>query len=269
MQVKIRDERTGKVVVHERLAEAFPRWQPQERWLFISPHDDDVLIGGGILLQRALEEGVDVHVLVTTDGAQGYCDLSLRDSIVEVRREETALAYRAIGVHQVHLLDFPDGSLHLFKGRRRAQDGDPGMIEGYTGLQNALTFFYRKLLPSRVFLMSLNDYHPDHKVVHEEAIISLFHAHNPIWAELGPPTGGFPRVYELAAYGDFVALPSIRVEGTKELKERKLRALDLFVSQKEIIASLVSILRERPAVEYVREYGFKLYDPAVYEAFFS
>ena len=56
------------------LASVSRHWkQSEERFLFISPHDDDVVIGGGLMIQSALKEGVPVHVAVVTDGSMGYC----------------------------------------------------------------------------------------------------------------------------------------------------------------------------------------------------
>jgi len=51
-------------------------WQgKKERFLFISPHDDDVVLGGGLLLQLARMEDVPVHIIIVTDGAMGYCSI--------------------------------------------------------------------------------------------------------------------------------------------------------------------------------------------------
>ena len=41
-------------------------------WLFVSPHDDDLAIGAGLLMQAAGQAGVDVQCLIVTDGCLGY-----------------------------------------------------------------------------------------------------------------------------------------------------------------------------------------------------
>src|SRR4051812_40691305 len=61
----------------------------RETWLFVSPHDDDLCLSCGLLMQQAVAEGVNVQVLVVTDGRMGYCTLDQRDSIAEIRRKET------------------------------------------------------------------------------------------------------------------------------------------------------------------------------------
>ena len=53
----------------------------RETWLFVSPHDDDVPLGGGLWMQAAAEAGVDVRVLIVTDGSMGYCTLEQRDDV--------------------------------------------------------------------------------------------------------------------------------------------------------------------------------------------
>ena len=51
----------------------------KETWLFVSPHDDDLVIGAGLWMQAAVAAGIDVQVLVVTDGRMGYCTLEQRD----------------------------------------------------------------------------------------------------------------------------------------------------------------------------------------------
>src|SRR5215204_3047861 len=50
----------------------------RETWLFVSPHDDDLVIGAGLWMQAAVQADVDVQVLVVTDGRMGYCTLEQR-----------------------------------------------------------------------------------------------------------------------------------------------------------------------------------------------
>ena len=41
-------------------------------WLLIAPHDDDIILGAGLLLLAAQAQGIAVHVAVATDGSLGY-----------------------------------------------------------------------------------------------------------------------------------------------------------------------------------------------------
>ena len=64
------------VAVHEELAKAFTGWKGSaERWLFVAPHDDDIVLGAGILLQAAKAAGIPLRMLITTDGSMGYDEL--------------------------------------------------------------------------------------------------------------------------------------------------------------------------------------------------
>src|SRR6266545_1159486 len=83
----------------------------REKWLFVSPHDDDVPLGAGLWMLAAADANVDVHVLVVTNGSQGYCTLEQRDSIEQIRRAETYESYEILGVqrNRVAYIGYPDG----------------------------------------------------------------------------------------------------------------------------------------------------------------
>src|SRR5687768_8234076 len=68
---KHRFTRLGELMNFDRAAD--------ERWLLVSPHDDDVSMGAGLLMQAAVAEGVDVRAAIVTDGRMGYCTLEQKD----------------------------------------------------------------------------------------------------------------------------------------------------------------------------------------------
>lgn len=71
-------------------ASVFPNWKgDDERWLFVAPHDDDLCLGSGLLLQAALESSIPVRCLITTDGSQGYGSSVSKEAIIATRRQET------------------------------------------------------------------------------------------------------------------------------------------------------------------------------------
>ena len=72
--------------------------EAKETWLFLSPHDDDLAIGAGLWMQAAVKEGIDVQVLVVTDGRMGYCTLEQRDQIADIRRKETYASFKLLGI---------------------------------------------------------------------------------------------------------------------------------------------------------------------------
>lgn len=240
----------------------------RETWLFACPHDDDIAVGAGLWLHAAVLAGVQVHVLIATDGRMGYCTLDQRDRIVGIRREECLQSYETLGLPRecVHMLGFPDCDLMRYQGRRPAATDDP-QVEGFTGLQNAFVHALRQLRPDRLLMPAPSDYHPDHQIVHNEMQISLFHASGAIWPELGEPTH-VPEVYELAIYCDFPAPPNLELLCDDASFHKKLQAIEAYQSQAQI-AVLVDKIRASGPVEYLREVNFRFYDPQVYRSLFS
>ncbi|VAX38935.1 hypothetical protein MNBD_PLANCTO02-752 [hydrothermal vent metagenome] len=240
-----------------------------QTWLFVSPHDDDLCLGAGLLMQAAVVSGVDVQTLIVTDGCLGYCTMDQREDIIDIRKQETFDSFRVLGINQdqVHYINYPDGGLLKYQGRRLAEKGEAN-IEGYVGLQNAFTYHLRRFRPTRVFVPTHTDLHPDHRYTYSELMISLFHASGAIWPELGAPLVEIPQVYELAVYCDFSTAPNIEVMGNQEVFDRKLKSVEAYKSQLQI-AALVNSTRDAGPYEYLREINFKLYSPSNYRGLFE
>jgi LmbE family N-acetylglucosaminyl deacetylase len=246
-------------------------WQGgKECFLFVSPHDDDAVIGGGLLIQLAKKEKVPVHVLVVTDGSMGYCSAGEKNTIAEIRRRETFECYRMLGVPEENIVwhGFPDCRLNFCRGRFAAAAGDAAAIEGFGGLQNAFTHHLRRIRPTQCFLPTSNDLHPDHKIVHEEFLISVFHAAGAIWPELGKPIENSPYIHEIACYCNFPSPPHLQMRTSETLLEKKLAAIGAFRSQRQIAAE-IDIIRKAGPVEYIRDLRFGLYSPQIYEDLFK
>ncbi len=261
----------GKVISSSNIGDIFTNWVPGgERWLFLSAHDDDIVAGIGVFFQAAIAEGVEVHAVITTDGSMGYCRLPQRHIISEVRRKEAEESFGILKLplEQLHFLGFPDCNLNPYRGRRLVTKGDPAEIEGASGLQNAYPYMLRKIRPTRVFVPTITDLHPDHRIVNEEMMISLFHAQGVIWPELGEPIEQVPAVYDYATYCDFPAAPQIRIQGPASMLETKLRAIRAYASQEQIDL-LIDVQREVGPVEYVRELTFNFYAPKQYATLFE
>lgn len=257
--------------VSDTLGGVSRHWQgDKECFLFISPHDDDVILGGGLLMQLALRENVPVHILVVTDGSMGYCDISEKSTISNVREQETYNCYQSIGIKKenINWLGFPDCQLSLYRGRRKAAENDKAVIQEHSGLQNAFTYWLRKIKPTQCFLPTSTDLHPDHKIVHEEFLISLFHSAGSIWPELGSALEKVPYIHELGVYCDFPNPPQLRIKTKTEHLDKKLNAISMFKSQKQI-GSLIDVVRKSGPYEYIRSYDFKLYQPASYYDIFE
>ncbi|MEX2442692.1 MAG: PIG-L family deacetylase [Alkalispirochaeta sp.] len=262
------------------LRATLPGAQADERWLFISPHDDDPAISAGMFLAAAVAEGVEIRLRIATDGSMGYTSAVGVGEVVERRRRETRDSCGQLGVEDVEWYDYPDARLHRWQGRfPTAEESTPNSVggagshmphavAGYTGLQNSITAEVRSYRPTRILVMSGRDYHPDHQIVHQEMMISIFHAQGDVWPELGSPIGELPWVHEFAAYAPFAGDPDLELTGTDELFQRKLQAIATFASQTQI-ARLVDDLKESGPYEYIRSFPFETYSPKRYAHLFS
>ncbi len=245
-------------------------WQGQkESFLFISPHDDDIVVGAGLFIQQAVSENVPVHILIVTDGSMGYCSAEEQKNIADIRRNETYRCYQSLGVpkENIYWLGFPDCRLNLYRGRKTAEPDDP-VIKGFTGLQNAFTYYLRKVKPKQCFLPTSSDLHPDHRYVHSELLISMYHATGAIWPEIGTPLETTPYIHEIACYCNFPEPPQLRIKTPTEMLKKKLDAIAAFQSQRQI-TSVLNIVKGAGPVEYIRELKFKLYNPNEYKILFE
>lgn len=241
----------------------------QQRWLCVAAHDDDIVGGAAMWLQAAVQAGIRVEILVTSDGRMGYCTAEQRDHIVEIRRKETidSFAILGIGREQIQYIDFPDGGLCNFQGRRVAQPGEPA-IAGFTGLQNAYTWHLRRVRPTALLTVNPVDLHPDHQISCRELMISVFHAIGVIWPELGEPIEHLPTVYETTTYSNFVEPPNLELRADPAALETKLRCIAAYRSQAQI-ENFIQRIRNGGPYEYMREYHFPLYSPSHYRSLFE
>jgi LmbE family N-acetylglucosaminyl deacetylase len=260
-----------KVISSTDISEVFPQWKGEkECWMFVSAHDDDIICGGGLTFLSGLEEGIETHAVVTTDGRMGYCRPQQRRTISKIREEECRGSFQVLGLpkKRLHFLKFPDCNLNSYRGRHFTTIGDPTEMDGASGLQNAYSHVLREVRPTRVFLPTISDLHPDHRIVNLEMLISLFHAQGKIWPELGDPITDVPMVYEYATYCDFPEAPTLRIETSEEMLERKLNCIMAYKSQEQIDV-LIDVQREAGTVEYIREIEFEFLTPKKYEDLFE
>jgi LmbE family N-acetylglucosaminyl deacetylase len=266
------DRRTERgTISSNNPAEIWSDWRGNEEvWLFIAPHDDDIVCGAGLTFLAAIQNKIEVHAAVISNGRMGYCTPEQRETIVKVRRAETQKSFAYLGLpnEKLYQFDYDDGNLSQEMGRRFAANSDDSrIIAGGIGLQNTLTWLLRKVRPTRVFIPNRLDLHPDHKAVHHETVISVFHAQGGIWPELGSSINSIPLLYEYATYSDFINTPALRIRVPDELTERRLQAIALYKSQLQI-ELLVEELRKAGGNEYLLEITFEIFKPQKYESLF-
>lgn len=266
------DRRVGGTVIHaDSAADVFPDWQAErECWMFLAPHDDDIVCGAGLTFLASLAEGIKTHAVLTTSGSMGYCHIAQRGVIAEIRKKEAAASFAAMGLpaENLHRLEYDDCSLYQNAGRRFHDGQLPTIIAGATGLQNSFTWILRKIRPTRVFLPTQTDLHPDHKMVSSEMMISIFHAQGGIWPELGASIERIPKLYEYATYSDFITPPTIRVRTSEALLEKKLAGIAEYKSQEQI-ELLIEVQKKAGSQEYIREADFDILQPGKYDSLFD
>lgn len=255
-EVKVRSD--AGVETHPSLAEAFGITEPdKETWLVVAPHDDDGVIRPGMIFSIAREMGVRVKVAVVTDGAAGYTAFDPRRA--ETRLRETTAAYAELGINEddIQNLGFPDGQVFRFVERRKAESGEPA-IDGHTGLENNLTAVMRSVRPARVFTTSGEDNHPDHQQVNRAARLCAFlRSHEDIWHGLGQPCAQPPLLYAWATDVEPKEEATVMLKADDATLEKKLRAIECWESQKDIIAHLVNDIRRQGPFENLWEVPFR------------
>lgn len=120
--------------------------------LVITPHPDDETFGCAAAIARMRADGVDVKLLVVSDGGESPRPDGLdRAGMVRLRRRETIRAMAALGVDEetVTFWDFQDGAV----ATRSAE------------LTERLVALLTELSPEQVMVTSALDRHPDHAAV--------------------------------------------------------------------------------------------------------
>ena len=133
--------RTRDLPVEHELTPFASGFPPGKRWLFLSPHPDDEVLGPAGTLVRAHREGVEIALVIVTDGgAQG--------SAVE-REAEARAASATLGLAEPLFLRFADRSL---------RSPDPK-------LHRAIVDLLRRFAPDTLFVTSPVELHPDHRAL--------------------------------------------------------------------------------------------------------
>jgi len=165
-----------------------------ERLLVVAPHPDDETLGAGGLMQRVLERGGAVRVVLVTAG-DGYVEAVRHDTreprpapaeyvaYGERRLAETRAAMRDLGGGRIRvgLLGFPDGALdRLLRahwGRKDPERSpttraartpyraalDPNVAYDGDDLRRELLHLLRESQPTLVAFPDPLDRHPDHR----------------------------------------------------------------------------------------------------------
>lgn len=223
----------------------FPEWQDGETVAFLSPHDDDVLLGAGYLLKAVLDQGGVPMVFIFCSGDAGYSTIAEKAHISEVRRREAEDAYGVLGIPRENLLfwEVPDFSLMPQVNRGSAEGG---------GLFDEQVSMFRSHGVSRVVCSSGYYEHWDHTAVFYMGLYTSPQAGDPILADLGAPQP-VKTCLIYSVWGDFDPSfgisPAVRADRAilaESDTEVKLRdSVRRFVSQGRIFQSIVAHREKR------------------------
>jgi len=130
---------TRRLPLEDELIPYAPGFPPGRRWLVLAPHADDETLGPGATLALAARRGIEVGLVIVTDGAaQG--DPAEREA-------ESAAAARALGV--------PAPTFWRF--------ADRGLTPAHPGLLASIRDVLRANTPDAVLVTSPVELHPDHR----------------------------------------------------------------------------------------------------------
>lgn len=219
------EKRSTKGIIKGSIDLFFPEWeQDKENVVFVGPHDDDIALGSGLLVQAVQQFQGQVYFLIVTDGSNGYWD----KKITRERKKESYESARKLSVESENIewLNYVDGDL----GKKFDSD-----------FQKNITEYLRDVKATRIIVPTDNDEHPDHFYVNKGVRISRFHANGKIWKHCGDLVN-IKTLLESAVYCGFKDAPDLALLATQEMFKRKLEAIACFKSQEQI-ASLVENVR--------------------------
>ncbi len=153
--------------------------------LFAHPDDESRIVGG--TLAKYASEGVAVSLVMATRGETGPCGeppLCTPEELPQVREAELRAACAILGVTDLTILDYRDGTL---------PDVDRSELTGH------LVAAIRRIRPQVVLTFGPEGrtLHPDHIAIHHAARAAFKFAADPAaYPEQGLPAYAAPKLYE-------------------------------------------------------------------------
>jgi LmbE family N-acetylglucosaminyl deacetylase len=183
--------------------------------LVLAPHPDDETLGCGATIMRKLAAGTPVQVVVSADGRYAYPSSTLSvDALVEIREEEARRACAILGLpcENIAFLRFEDCRL---ADHRRL-------------LRNRLFDIFDAMNPEEIFVSSIIDNHPDHRVLAElgRELAQARHDRFPVLYEY-PIWFWDPRIWRVRHLLELRP----RIVKTEEFRMRKREAIGAYRSQ--------------------------------------
>ena len=124
--------------------------------LIIAPHSDDEILGCGGIMAKYQDLGIDVFVVIVTNGHLGAPELFKKEGTERVRAEALN-AHQYLGVKKTIFLDFPAPRLDT--------------IPSYQ-LSIKLEEIIRSHYITDLYIPHRGDIHKDHRITFEAALVS-------------------------------------------------------------------------------------------------
>jgi LmbE family N-acetylglucosaminyl deacetylase len=223
----------------------FPGWKKGETVAFLSPHDDDVLLGAGYLLLATIENKGNPLLLIFCSGDAGYSSVQEKESITQKRKDEAFQAYGMLGLQKKNIFCFDISDFCLMPHVTRKFPASRGIFDEQVRL-------FRKEKVSRVVFSSGHFEHWDHTAVFLMGIYTSPQAGDPVLADIGSPFKA-KSYYVYSVWARFEPLKSesdkIRAEKgilvDEEVEEKIRESIKRFSSQKKIFKSIIAHREKR------------------------
>lgn len=230
--------------------EIFPGYSDNEVLAVMSPHDDDAVIGAGYAMLAAKNAGAEVYVVIFCRGDAGYSTEEEKNTIEDVRKKETFDCYNRLGIAPENIirLNFPDFSAIGNLGWQKA-DGTPGEMP-------TLLRFLREKKVTRVMIPNHYHEHVDHLAAYLMSSFDTPQAGDAALVDYGIPRA-VKSTLQYSVWADLdpedalvKGRPSdIRanriVKVSSDVEKKINEAISAYISQEEIIESLVNSRKER------------------------
>jgi len=181
--------------------------------LIVAPHNDDEVLGCGGIMAKYIRKGLNVFVVVVTNGHLGAPELFSKEGTERVRAEALA-AHSFLGVKETIFLDFPAVNLDALPSYR---------------LSLALSKVIREKEIDILYIPHRGDIHKDHRVTYEAALVAARPINNCTVKRIY----AYETLSETewaAPFGDEAFIPTV-FEDITDFIDAKLEAFRYFTTQ--------------------------------------